>query len=209
MVLALTTGEWITVSLASLAFAALLVSASQLRLGIVALRRGWQPVIVVHEVSSDIAPRGDGMEFRVYLENHGLGAAFNVRFGIELAGVRYPYTFGESTRGARQLVPTGSRVPKEGELRLVASWAPYAVGEGQAGARRAFWARFENAFGETWQTSNPVDPAADFEHPKRVRRRALRRLEEEELRHRVDVEAQAGGQLVAELDEVWRRGQRQ
>jgi hypothetical protein len=204
MALALTTGEWISVSLAGLAFVALVVAASQLRLGIVALRRSSQPVVVVHEVRSEISARGGTMVYHVYLENHGLGAAFNVRFSVEVGGTKYSYTFGESVRGARQLVRIGGPVPTTGELRVEASWAAWGVygAEGGEGPPpKAFWSRYENAFRETRQTTNPADPAEDLKI-RRLRRRKLRRLEGEELRVRRKVEAKAGSRLVAELDEL-------
>jgi hypothetical protein len=180
-----------------------IIATAALRQGREALRRTSQPVVLVHEVSSDIADRGEGIDYRVYLRNHGIGAALNVRFGVELVGARYPYTFGTGVeRGARQLVEAGGRVPEDGDLKVKTAWDPYIIGEGVAGETRVFWARFENAFGETWQTTNPHDPSGDttFEH---VRRRELRRRETEERERRLEIERQVqegDAALRADLD---------
>jgi hypothetical protein len=176
---------------ATAAVLALTISAWQLRLAVRAQRRSSQPVVVVHEVSRDMVGTG-GMEFRVYLENHGVSPAFNARFGVELDGTPYPYSFGDdASRGARQVVPPGARVPPQDEFELRASFAPYLLtqkGPG-VGDRRVFWARYENPFGETWETRNPADPTADLEI-RRVHRWVARRREQKQLSRRRKDDAQ-------------------
>jgi hypothetical protein len=98
----------------------------------------------VHFARSEIAARGDEMDFYVYLENVDAGSAFNVRFGVEVGGTRYPFALPGNVRGARQLVPAGGRVPASGELRVAASWAAWGVyghegGEGAPLRDRRFW----------------------------------------------------------------------
>jgi hypothetical protein len=129
-------------------------------------KRRVQPVVIVHEVG----PRefvGEGRAetaWQVYLENHGAGAAFNVRFGVEFDGTPYPHAPRDSDRGYRSVVNVGQRVPVNGTFQLRAPLAPYGLARGgeNVDARRVFWARYENSFGEDWETRNPGDPTADW-----------------------------------------------
>jgi hypothetical protein len=143
------------------------------------------------------------MEFHVYLENHGASPAFNARFGVLLDDTPYPYTHGDDdeSRGARQVVPPGARVPEEGEFVVRTSFAPFvATRKGRGvGERRAYWARYENPFGETWETRNPADPTADLAIGRVRWRRSARRRERKELRRRRDAEAKYVKGVVGEL----------
>jgi hypothetical protein len=203
-VLALTTGDWISLVLAFAAVASLVVATAALRQGNKALRRTSQPVVVVHEVSSDVSERGEGFEYRVHLRNHGVGAAFNVRFGVELAGASYPYTFGPSIeRGARQIVVPGEPLPATGELVIRTTWAPYVADEGRVQPTRVFWARYENAFGETWETRNPHDPTSDL-GIEPLKRRELRHREADEAKHRLELEKRLQDAGIEDVDAALR-----
>jgi hypothetical protein len=152
---------------------ALIVAFSQFRLAIRGQIRTAQPVVVVNEASIWSIDRR-GVQFHVFLTNHGVSTAFNVRFGVELNGRRFPYTYGEDQagRGARQVVPPSTRVPEnEAEdlpVQLSAEDVWVTAEEGVV-ARRVLWATYENPFGETWETLNPADPTKDLEI-QRVRR---------------------------------------
>lgn len=153
---------------------ALIVAFSQFRLAIRGQLRSAQPVVVVNEASMWTID-GGGVQFHVFLTNHGVSSAFNVRFGVELDGRRYPYTYGEDQagRGARQVVPPNERVPANEAEALPVRLSPEDVWTsaeaGVATSRRIFWAMYENPFGETWETLNPADPVGDLDI-RRVRR---------------------------------------
>lgn len=197
----MSTGDWISITVAVVALTALVVAAMQLRLAIVGLRRTSQPVVVVHEVRSAPDRSFGGAAYDVYLRNHGVGTAFNVRFGIEIGGERSRYPFSTTLqaegRGARQIVDAGARLPRTGELTLS---APFSIPGQEEDTPRAFWARYENGFGETWETSNPHDPAADL-GIERVRRRERRRTEQAESRGRLEIENQMDDAAIRYHDE--------
>ncbi|MGH3013234.1 MAG: hypothetical protein ACRDMY_15560, partial [Gaiellaceae bacterium] len=154
--------DWTDFIVIGVALGALAVAALQFRLANHALRRTSQPVVVVHEVETRLELGHDRVGYRVYLENVGVGAAFNVRFGVVVGRTSYPYIFGDSEeRGARQLVKAGGRVPEEGDREIPVSWAPFALEGATADSGRVYWARYENAFGETYETRNPTDPSLD------------------------------------------------
>jgi hypothetical protein len=203
-VLALTAAEWISLVLAFAAVASLVVATAALRQGNKALRRTSQPLVVVHEVSSEVSARGEGFEYRVRLRNHGVAAAFNVRFGVKLAAASYPYTFGPSVeRGAREIVEPGDPLPATGELVIPTPWAPYIAAEGQLQTSRVFWARYENAFGETWETRNPHDPTADLAI-EALKPRELHRREADEAEYRIELERRLKDAGVTDADDALR-----
>jgi hypothetical protein len=177
--------------LVAAAVLALLLTAWQVRIAILGQQRAAQPVVVTHERRYDISNKGE-LEFAVWIENHGIAAAFNVRFGVELAGRRYPYALDDdSDRGARQVVGAGERVPPASEFTVRVPWTFYKGAEPNESVipQRVFWTRYENPFGETWETLNPADPARDLQI-SRVRRWLLPWFEwRERRRRRADEEA--------------------
>jgi hypothetical protein len=157
--------------LVAAAVLALLLTAWQVRLAIIGQQRAAQPVVIAHEHGHDISNRGE-LEFMIWIENHGIAGAFNVRFGVELAGRRYPFGLDDdSDRGARQVVGPGDRLPPdEGKaLPLRVPWTFYKGAEPNESVipRRVFWARYENPFGETWETLTrriPVETSRSVEY---------------------------------------------
>lgn len=118
--------------------------------------------------------------YRVYLTNDGTGSAYNVRFGVRFDGREFAVGGG---RGTRYVIAQGARLPAPGTApdtlevqtdvsALVASPKGRGVYE-----RRVYWARYENAFGQVWETANPADPHADSDIFKssRWRRRIVER----------------------------------
>src|SRR5262249_44404257 len=93
----------------------------------------------------------------------------------------------DAERGARQIVEAGGRVPETGNFEIRVPAAPFLAGEGQARATRTFWARYENAFGETDETTNPADPTADLK-TERLEGSEVERREGEETRRRDEIE---------------------
>jgi hypothetical protein len=120
--------------------------------------RRMHPVAVLNrELARDEAYR-----FGVSITNSGQGSAFNVRVGVKLDGIEYPLGPGE---GNRYTVGPGERVPPEGIIWLKVPPWPYTLERGgpNVDSRAIFYTRYENAFGETWETFNPVDPEASLQ----------------------------------------------
>ena len=62
-------------------------------------------------------------------------------------------------------------------------WGRAAQSDGDLDAKRVYWARYENAQGQTWETRNPGDRSAKLDirrirWPKRHERREQRRRQE-------------------------------
>lgn len=86
-------------------------------------RRRTQPIVIAHERSPRrFAPGASGAAWAVeaYLTNDGAGPAFNVRFGVEFDGVRYPHRLRIEDPPERQR-PTGPAIwtaPPGGGFRV-------------------------------------------------------------------------------------------
>ena len=153
-----------------------------------------QPIVIAHEGQHLQHDEDTGGWVAVaYLTNESGPAAFNVRFGLEYEGVRFPF------KRSRLAPPEGSyervvkaegRVPDEAALADPPHVGRPALVEfgGEASFETeetySYWCRYENARGETWETHNPRARSAKLEI-HRVRR--VRRLEarEEEQRARL------------------------
>lgn len=98
----------------------------------------------------------------VSLANEGAGPAFNVRFGARVAKTEAMYSPRPAgAHGAgdvpRALGP-GRTLPESGgtyQLTLVAD--PERL------ADRVYWCRYENAFGDSWETRNAWRPDRELE----------------------------------------------
>jgi hypothetical protein len=124
-------------------------------------RRRTQPVVVAN--AGSITSSSAGLErLSVFLTNHGTGTAYNVRFGVRLDGREFAVGGG---RGTRYTVPAGDRLPDAADLEVDVDVYAYVASRKGRGVyeRRVFWARYENAFGQVWETANPADPFADFD----------------------------------------------
>ena len=110
-----------------------------------------------------------------YLTSEGGGPAFNVRFGVEFVGVRYPYRSrieDPESGNIQRVIRPGERHPGAGAwpiaLTSLAIWgrAAESIESGKRGtldAARVYWARYENAEGKTWETRNPGDRSAKLD----------------------------------------------
>ncbi|HZQ63608.1 MAG TPA: hypothetical protein VFA66_00070 [Gaiellaceae bacterium] len=173
--LGLTTDGWIAVGTLLL----VLVTALGVWSSLIAERRRTQPIVIAHAVGqARFAAQGDGVVLDVHLTNEGGGTAFNVRFGVEYAGVRFPWKHAASDpdSGSRQrIVKAGEREPAEGSTFAIP--IPHAramLGEPVDDDNRVYWSRYENAFGRVWETRNPWQRAEDLD----IRRVRFVRLRE-------------------------------
>lgn len=189
--------EWSTLGLA-IATAFLAVFALwQLVVSVRTEARRALPIAIVHQEGGRI----EYDTFQVYLTNEGVGAAFNVRFGVSLDGLEY--VAGEG-RGHRALVPAGGRVPEAppATIAVKASLAPYALQKGgpDVDRRALFFARYEDARGKTRETRNPADPTADF----RIGRppRFLKRHERRQAEKRAKADMSVNERLIAESGQL-------
>jgi hypothetical protein len=78
--LALTAREVLASLLLLVPVIGLIVAFSQFRLAIRGQLRSAQPVVVVNEASMWTIDHG-GVQYHVFLKNHGVSTALNVRFG--------------------------------------------------------------------------------------------------------------------------------
>jgi hypothetical protein len=183
--LGLTTDGWIAVGTLLL----VLVTALGVWSSLVSERRRTQPIVIAHAAGERrFAERGEigGTVLDAYLTNEGGGTAFNVRFGVEYGGVRFPWKFAEADpdSGSRQrIVRAGERMPAAGSnFAIPVPWAAAMLGAG-FDETRVYWCRYENAFGRVWETRNPWQRAEDLDI-RRVRFVRLReKREQRKLRH--------------------------
>jgi hypothetical protein len=159
-------------------------------------RKRTQPIVIAHEHQRPhFVGTGWGWQAQAYLTNDGSGAAFNVRFGIELRGVRFAYRIeeGDDPRGNRESVvransrlPTGSTSTLAIPISALQFWSAAALKQdGKLHQSRAYWCRYKNAVGRTWETRNPWDRSADMQI-RRVRFVRLREWLEQRKRERTE-----------------------
>jgi hypothetical protein len=143
-------------------------------------RKRTQPIVIAHERDSWTIASGGQWAAEVYLTNDGGGSAFNVRFGVEFRGVRFPYRWSsrEPRGGSRtRVVRKDEAGAAEREISRI-SIEPTELWGGsglkQLHLERVYWCRYENATGATWETRNPADRSAHLQ----IRRVYLPRFRE-------------------------------
>jgi len=197
--LTLTGHTWAVIGIATAATAAAgaaLAGAWQVLISIWNERKRTQPVVIAHDAGGRrFGERGNANTvLPTYLANEGGGNAFNVRFGVEYDGVRYAWKFakGDSDSGSYQrVVRAGKRLPEGGATsQIEIPWEKFAVGR-DTDERRIYWCRYENAYGKTWETRNPVDRSTGLDI-RRVRFLRWRLRREERRRQQTAKTAQAG-----------------
>jgi hypothetical protein len=227
VVLALTAADKIQLAIAATTAVATLIALVNVAITVVNERRRGQPIVIAHAAGNRrFAPSSSPAAWVVdaYLTSEGAGPAFNVRFGVEFNGVRYPYrlTVEDPDEGnIQRVLRPGERRPESGSLPIVidslSMWGRAAESEnpGDLDAKRVYWARYENAQGQTWETRNPGDRSTKLDirrvrRPKRLERAEQRRREEagthdiEWLRKALDeLRSQAAS---ARADDEQRRG---
>jgi hypothetical protein len=161
-------------------------------------RKRTQPIVIAHYKRP---PRFDrdrrAWLADAYLTNDGGGTAFNLRFGVEWGGVRYAFRLNPAdprTGNVQRVVrvgdgPRASILITSGEM-----WGHSARPRpGSAmNEARMYWARYENAYGATWETRNPADRSARLD----IRRVRLLRLRE----WREDRRREKAARLTAEVE---------
>lgn len=168
--ISLTTDQAIQLGIAVITAVAALIALVNVVVSQVNERRRSQPIIVSHEARHRYFAHGrSGAAWAVdgYVSSEGGGPAFNVRFGVEFAGIRYPHKLhldDPDGGNIQRVLRAGERRPDQG------SWPILIPGVGMGGeagqpdsdldSGRIYWARFENAQGQTWETRNPADRSA-------------------------------------------------
>lgn len=190
---------WATIAIAAGAIAAVAAAtfaAWQVLVSVLNERKRMQPVVIAHDAGGrQFGDRGDpNTVLPTYLTNEGGANAFNVRFGVDFDGVRYAWKFSrnDTDDGSYQrVVRVGARLPEGAvSFNIEVPWEKFAIGR-DTDARRIYWCRYENAYGKTWETRNPVDRSSGLD----IRRvRLLRwRLRREERRRRETAETARAG----------------
>src|SRR5437016_1525700 len=148
------------ISLAGLAVAVVALVARELHASFIERRR-TQPVVIAHEERAPLFNGSyGGWVAKAYLTNEGGGAAFNVRFGIEMADVRYAFrleTNDPPEGNIQRVVGAGARIPTEDSVPILITSAEMAGSVARSpGARldaaSRYWCTYENASGSTWET---------------------------------------------------------
>jgi hypothetical protein len=165
-----TTGEAIALVTAVIAAVAAGISTSIAAWQGVLMKRSernrTQPIVVVYEEGDPTQERGD-VVFAVSLANEGAGPAFNIRFGITLDGVERAYkprpASGKHSGDVPRALGPGRTLRDGGDpYRLVVPDLD-AAGGAAVLERRVYWCRYENAFGDSWETRNAWRPEEELQ----------------------------------------------
>lgn len=194
----LTTDQWIQVAIVGITAVAALAAAVTAWITLANERKRTQPIVIAHESRGrhleQTAAAGTLWVVDAYLTSEGAGPAFNVRFGVEFHGVRYPYRLTNddpSAGNVQRVLAPGARRPEQGTWAILLTssdiWGLAAQG-GAPDPGRLYWARFENAQGKTWETRNPGDRSARLDM-HRVHFLRLKEWREERRRHKARKES--------------------
>ncbi len=134
-----------------------------------AARAQLQPIVFAHAHGAAVQGPNDELDigegeiaFLYYLSNEGTGPALNIKHGVECGGIDYAFGGGMEFRTARAgefLPPLDTDTTQPVPSRFL----PVIVAESALPVRwqtmiRTYWARYENVFGEEFETRNPNDP---------------------------------------------------
>ncbi len=161
----LSTAAWIGLGVAGTGVVvALLVGALNVWISVVNERRRTQPIVVAHEEHGrTFTDKPDYFAVGGYITNESSGHAFNVRFGVELNGVRHCQKLRvedpDSGNVQRVLRPVERR-PTAGSWPVLIPQLLLLGTKGDPDPGRVYWARYENARTQTWETRNPADRSA-------------------------------------------------
>jgi hypothetical protein len=185
----------------------LLFAAISAWLAVANERKRTQPIVMAHqEGGRRFGKRGGCFAVDTYLTNEGSGAAFNVRFGVEYHGVRFPYKHAledHHTGSVYRVLGSGKRLPEERSWPIEVDASLLIGTHGDPDASSVFWARYENAQGKTWETRNPGNRSKRL-GIKRVRARWLQEWWEQRRRLKAartgaDIEQAAVAELLSQL----------
>lgn len=129
-----------------------------------AARAQVQPIVFATVIQGIIRGPEEGDDvgegqigFPYALSNEGTGVALNITHGVEVAGIEHAFGDGMECRSLRP----GERLPPislEFSGRLVVVFDEGELPENWPSASRTYWVRFENVFGDQFETRNPHDP---------------------------------------------------
>jgi hypothetical protein len=198
------------VVIAGVPVAGLSIAVGNLLLARANERNRTQPIVIAHEARAAHLREGMfalGWALDAYITSEGGGPAFNVRFGVELGGIRWPYRLREDDPAGsiQRVLRPGERRPVEGSWEVAIPDRGVSGIEGNLDSGRKYWCRYENATGQTWETVNPAERSATLDI-KRVRRVGRRQKKEQEAREDAERrgrerEQQAVGELRKEAAE--------
>lgn len=129
-----------------------------------AARAQNQPIVFAHTYGGGIKGPDEGADlgagevgFQYTLVNEGTGVALNIRHGVELCGILREHGDGMEVRSMRP----AEKLPVARPVTALAFMVVFREDELPTGwpkEARAYWATFENVFGESFKTANPHDP---------------------------------------------------
>ena len=154
---ALTPTDKATIALACVTGGLALVALLQLWAFNRSEARRTQPVVILNRLGG-----ADPLAIPVFITNEGVGTAYKVRVGVRIKGVEHPLGGGD---GFRYTLRPEARVPADEDESYPVNLPEWAYSLGRPGSmhRVVFYARYENAYGKTWETSNPREPLDSFE----------------------------------------------
>lgn len=168
-------------------------------------RRRERPRVIANEVRNrhlvdDV--RG-GWAVEANLENIGSEDAFNLRFGVELNGVRFPWRASPDDEIGSRINALAAREKTTNMLVRLPETFNFSGG-GDPGPGRRYWCRYESTNGSTWETSNPWERQGR-NTIRRVRFPRRREADEKAAREKNAREGQTGlekarDELVAGMD---------
>ena len=130
-----------------------------------AARAQVQPIVFASVVQGTVSGpdegddvSGDEIGFPYRLSNEGTGVALNVRHGVEVGGIEREFGDGMEVRSLRpgETLPPPSGI---GIVRpLIVVFRRDELPQRWSSQPRTYWARFENVFGDAFETRNPLDP---------------------------------------------------
>jgi hypothetical protein len=133
-----------------------------------AARAQLQPIVFAHSTGPYVRGPDDRLSlaegqiaFPFYLANEGDGIALNIRHGVEIDGQDSEFTGGEfralrTGEKAPPVDPVSGQVMEGRPLTIVK--AEHELQPGWEVRPRWYWARFENVFGEPFETRSSNDP---------------------------------------------------
>lgn len=169
MLAALTPGDKIQIAVAAATGLAVVVGAITAWISIRNERKRTQPIVIAHEENGRrlLQPGAWGVD--AWLTNEGSGPAFNVRFGVEFHGVRFPYRLQPDDPGGgnvQRVIRSRERRPDGNSWPVLLNSAEIygmAASHGDLDSGRIYWARYENTQGKTWETRNPADRSSKLD----------------------------------------------
>jgi hypothetical protein len=149
-----------------------------------AARAQLQPMVFAHADAIRTCPDREGLSteprgneyqlgpgqigFGYRLKNEGTGIALNIEHGVDVGGHEIAYGGGMRFRALRpdEAQPAFDYIDPQGHLIRIVPLAVVADERQipEDWSSRVYWARFDNVFGERFETRNPSDPsrAAEF-----------------------------------------------